>query len=114
MSSDKFLVNKVDAVPDGFKCHRWTLNAVKRKDHHGKVHLNESPFYLHLFWMDSEIENPHEAGIFKLDLKGLLDADYIRHDPVHSAGNDLRLRIVRDSRGFNIQTNGNGDGLPLL
>lgn len=114
MSSDKFLVNKVDAVPDGLKCHQWTLNAVNRKDHYGKVRLDESPFYLHLFCMDSEIEDPHEVGIFKLDLKGLLDEGYIRHDPVHSAGTDLRLRIVSDSRGFHIQTNGNGDGVPLL
>jgi len=82
--------------------------------HQGKVYLPESPLYLDLSWKSNPDGLAQHVGLFRLDLHGLLQGGYIRHDPVNSGGPVLRLRVVRTTDGlFYIQTRRNGPRFQL-
>ena len=106
------LCQRVETIPSGAKTRKWVLNAATNSNHHGVVHLGESPLYLHLSWRRSTRDPIQFVGIFRLDLPGLLQQGYIRTEPKDSYGPEIRLRIVRDRDGcFYIQVN---QGSPCL
>ena len=113
MSLDQALAIEVTHVPQGAKSRRWTLNAVERNDHHGKIRLNEFPLYLKLTCRNAIHSAPEDIGIFKLDLKGLLENKFMRYEPKGSTGDDVRLRIVIESGAFSVQINGKSGKYPL-
>ena len=107
MSKTRHLCEIVPRVPPGIKDRSWTL----REDNHAHVHdvvrLTESPLYLELSWRPNAVGQVRQVGLFRLDLNGLLQGEYIRHDPLGSDGTELRLRVVRTADGlFYIQKHG--------
>ena len=83
-----------DKIPPGASYRRWTL---KGKHHHGKVRLSESLLYLDLNCHDTATDSPRHVGVYPLPLRELLADKNIRHDPVKSEGDIVRLRIVREA-----------------
>jgi hypothetical protein len=95
----------VSGAPTGASVRNWTLRADNNAHHHGRVRLAESPLYLDLSWRPSATERVEHVGVFRLDLPGLLQGRFIRHDPAGSDGPEVRLRVVRTSDGrFYIQS----------
>ncbi|MGH9896809.1 MAG: hypothetical protein ACREA0_33380 [bacterium] len=93
---------------------QWTLRDDNQGHHHGVVRLSESPLYLALSWKETAADPEQPVGVFRLDLRGLLEAGYIRHDPVGSSGDDVRLRVVRRADGtFWIQAKDAGPALEM-
>lgn len=114
VSQAPHLCEIVSTVPTGAKVRRWTLREDNHAHFHGVVRLNESPLYLELFWRSSAMGQVRRVGLFRLDLAGLLQGGYIRHDPVDSDGPELRLRTVRAADGrFYIQARQGGPRIQL-
>jgi len=104
----------VPRIPPGVNLRSWTLREDNHAHVHGVVCLTESPLYLNLSWRSSVAAQTKCVGSFKLDLDGLLQDGYIRHDPVDSDGPELRLRIVRGTDGlFYIQARHDGPRIHL-
>ena len=110
------LCESVLVAPQNSNLRRWTL----RMDyydgrHHAMVSSMESPLYLDLSWRPDARGPVRHVGIFKLDLRGLLRGGYVRHDPMHSTGLDLRLQVKRTEDGhFFIQGRADGPRIQLL
>jgi len=101
-------------VPPGVRVRSWTLRQDDHAHFHNMVSLRESPLYLELSWRPSVSGRARRVGLFKLNLAGLLQGQYIRHDPVGSDGVYLRLRVVRADDGlFYIQARGDGPRIQL-
>jgi hypothetical protein len=113
MSPDQALAPEVTHVPQGAKSRRWTLNAAASNDHYGKTRSNESHLYLKFRCRYAIDSAPDDIGIFKIDLKGLLENDFIRYDPKGSTGDDIRLRIALESGVFSVQINDKSSKYPL-
>lgn len=81
---------------------RWNGNDATHRHHHAPVSLADDPLDLALNWKTSAGAEPKFVGNFRLQLKDLLAAGYIRQDtqPGH-----VRLRIFHDHDGsFYIET----------
>jgi hypothetical protein len=114
LSQTRHLCEIVPTVPKGVNVRSWTLREDNHAHFHGVVRVTESPLYLALSWRPNAIGRVRQVGLFKLDLCGLLQGGYIRHDPVDSAGPELRLRTVRAVDGlFYIQARHNGPRIQL-
>ena len=88
------------------------LNDATNPNHHGVVHLGESPLYLDFSWRRSARDPIQFVGIFRLDLPGLLAQGFVRTEPKDSYGPEIRLRIVRARDGdFYIQVKQDGPQL---
>lgn len=98
----------VSSVPTGAHCRTWTLREDNHAHYSSIVRLSESPLYLELLWRAGKQTPVGRIGLFKLDLRRLLDGGYLRTE---SAGtNLLRLRIKHARNGkFYIQIK---DGSP--
>ncbi len=108
------LCQRVELIPPGAKTRKWVLNDATNSNHHGVVHLGESPLYLHLSWRRIARDPIQFVGIFRLDLPGLLQHNYVRPEPKGSYGPEIRLRIVRARDGdFYIQVNQDGPRLRI-
>lgn len=108
------LCQRVDHTPSGAKTRHWVLNDATNSHHHGVVRLEESPLYLNLSWRRSASDPVHFVGIFRLDLPGLLQRGYVRHEPKDSYGPEIRLRIFRARDGnFYVQVNQDTPGLRM-
>lgn len=99
-SATSFLVETAEGVPPGAKVRTWTLREDNNAHFHGVVRFSESPLYLELSWRPSAMGQVTRVGLFKLNLHGLLEGRYVRHNPVGSNGPELRLRIVRAADGL--------------
>jgi len=73
----------------------WTGSDESYRNHNGKVALSESPLRLRLSWKKSPKDSARLIGIFDLDLRGLLEAGYIRPEP--KSENEVRLRFYHGS-----------------
>ena len=103
-----------DGIPPGAKHRHWTLRADNRNNFFGKIRLSESPLYLDLDWRQTAKDTAQHVGIFRLDMRELLEGGYIRHTPIGTKGDDVLLRIVRSDTGeFFVQTNNSGPSYPL-
>ena len=108
------LCQAMTRVPPGVRVRSWTLRQDDHAHFHNMVSLRESPLYLELSWRPSVSGRARRVGLFKLNLAGLLQGQYIRHDPVGSDGVYLRLRVVRADDGlFYIQARGDGPRIQL-
>ncbi|GEM_PF-774906 len=103
----------VSSNPAGSRLHEWTYNDADPKSccQH-PVPLSESPFYLRLLWRTSGEAQVYPVGIFKINLRGLLEAGYVNYDPVKdSTSPNIRLRIVHSEARFFIQSDKKGPRL---
>jgi len=107
--SNQSLVSQVAGMPPpGARVRRWTLCVSNRSRHHGVVSLRESPLFLDFSWRPIAGANVAHVGLFRLDLHGLLLGSYIRHDPIGTSGQKVRVQIVRNANGeFYIQASNN-------
>jgi len=91
-------------IPPGVKLHTWKK---PRADHrcaggshwHAKVRLTKHPYYLDLYWRETAKDPALQVGVFRLDLIGLRDNDYIRPESKDSNSSDVRLRFFRSADG---------------
>ena len=90
----------------------WTGNDESARQHHGRVSLNASPLKLRLSWKHSPKDSSHLIGIYELDLRGLLEAAYVRVKPKTENENRLRFYHGHDNLIY-IQVNSNERGLPI-
>lgn len=95
--------------------HRdWTGNDEKgKRSHHDRnVSLNEGLLRLRLSWKESSDAPVHFIGVFELDLRKLLAANYIC---ISSESQDkVRLRFYHGLDDvIYIQVNNDGPGLPI-
>ena len=106
------LCTRLTQAPTGAGTRRWTLND-DRAEHHGVVDLAESPLVLDLRWRRTSGAATNPVGVFRLDLRGLLEAGCIRAEPTQGDGK-VRLRIARQVDGsFWIQARCGGPGIRL-
>ena len=111
-ADDAQLCAVVDHVPAGASQRSWTLRVDNHAHHHGVVRLGESPLYLELSWRATKSAAVKRVGLFRLDLHGLLQSGFIRHE--RNAVSGVRLRIVRDERGqFYVQVKEDGPRLRM-
>ena len=105
---------RVERAPDGVHTRTWVLRRDNHAHHHGVVHLSGSPLYLNLSWREDRNSPAHHVGLFRLDLPRLLASKFIRHEPTHSTGPRLRLRIIhRPGPRFAIQVRSGDPECPL-
>ena len=88
---------------------RWNGNDQTQRNHHGVVSLSDDPLDLALNWKSSPKAPPQFVGNFRLRLKALLAAGYVRRD---TQVGHVRLRIFHDPDGsFYIETRTGGPRL---
>lgn len=59
----------------------------------------ESPVYIQLAWRATAQSQVHSLGVFRLDLRGLLSAGYIRSERPNSE-DEVRVRFYRANDGI--------------
>ena len=106
-------VTVISKIPNGARSRCWTLRDDNRGHYHAVVSLSESPLYLTLSWRVNAHSPVVFAGHYILDLHSLLRGGYIRNEPKHSKGNDVRVRIIRSDGGFYIQANNVGPKIKM-
>jgi hypothetical protein len=90
----------------------WTGNDESKRNHNGVVYLNESPLTLCLSWKTAPNQNAKLIGIFELDLRKLLNANYVR--PESSKPDAVRLRFYHGyDNVIYIQVNNKEPRLPV-
>lgn len=102
------LCERIQTVPLGVKVRKWTLRDDNNSHYHSVVSLSDSPLYLELSWRLTAADPIQRVGLFRLNLPGLLQGGFIRHEPVDSLGSGIRFRIVRDGGHFYVQVNQDG------
>jgi len=108
------LCRAVQQPPSGANIRRWTLNNTLGQ-HNGVVNISESPLYFELSWRETAKDPKQRVGLFYLNLPGLLQGGFIRHEPKDSLGPKVRLRIIRTNDGkFYIQVNQDGPCIQLV
>ena len=106
------MVNKLD---DNSQFTRdWTGNDRVYRNFLGRVRLNESPLHIRLHWkQDDNIATKQLIGIYRIDLKGLLKAGYIRNAPGYpgevilrfqNSGGIIQIAVNRQGPALNIGT----------
>lgn len=106
------LCTRLAQTPAGAGIRQWPLND-DRGEHHGVVDLAESPLVLDLRWRRTSGAATNPVGVFRLDLRGLLEAGCIRTEPTRGNGK-VRLRVARRVDGsFWIQARSSGPGVRL-
>ncbi len=98
------LASMIAAIPGGVRPTTWTLRRDNRAHHHGVVFATGGWVYLDLSWRPSQDKPATRVGLFRLDVRGLLDAGCVRYDPKGVVGPRIRVRIVmRDDDTFVLQ-----------
>jgi hypothetical protein len=93
------LVRRVESAPAGAKPRRLTLRDDNAQHYHRQMRLIESPVYVELAWRAHAKSQVHSLGLFRLDLRGLLSAGYIRAERLNSE-DAVRVRFYRASNGM--------------
>jgi hypothetical protein len=106
------LVRRVKGFPVSERMRNWIGNDEVRRHYHAVVDLNESPLRLCLSWKKSPKDPVLLIGVYDLDLRRLLDEQYVRREP--RVRNGIRLRFYHSTSGvISVQTNINGPALPV-
>jgi hypothetical protein len=66
---------------------------------HRQMRIIESPVYVELAWRANAKSQVHSLGLFRLDLRGLLSAEYIRAERPNWE-DEVRVRFYRASNGM--------------
>lgn len=111
---NKDLCELVQHVPENAKQRDWTLRDDNHHHHHGKIEMDESPLYLVLTWKETSNSQEKPVGIFRLYLKGLLDAGYIRLDDPEESTTLLRVNVLLDGGVFCLATRKDRPALRML
>jgi hypothetical protein len=88
------LVRRVETVPAGAKPRRFTLRDDNAQHYHRQMQIIESPVYIELAWRANAKSQVHYLGVFRLDLRGLLSAGYIRPERPNWE-DEVRVRFYR-------------------
>jgi hypothetical protein len=92
------LVRRIDSAPAGVKPRRCTLRDDNAQHYHRPMRLIESPVYIELAWRANAKSPVYSIGLFRLDLRGLLSAGYIRPEEPNSE-DEVRVRFYRATDG---------------
>jgi hypothetical protein len=93
------LVRQVESAPAGVKPLQLTLRDDNAQHYHRRVRLIKSPVYIKLAWRANAKSQVHSLGLFRLDLRQLLSAGYIRPDGAHG-DDEVRVRFYRANNGM--------------
>ncbi len=93
------LVRRVESAPPGVKLRRLTLRDENAQHYHCKMLIVESPVYVQLAWRATAMSQVHSLGVFRLDLRRLLSAGYIRSERP-SWEEEVRVRFYRANNGM--------------
>lgn len=93
------LVERVAEVPSGASFRRWVIRDDNAQHHHGSVPLSPDPLYLDLFWKPDVRGREQHVGRYRLWLRALLDAGYVRAEGSAEPSAAVRLRFHRAARG---------------
>jgi hypothetical protein len=99
MTQSAELVRRVESAPAGVKPRRFTLRDDNAKHYHRQMRIIESPVYVELAWRANAKSQVHSLGLFRLDLRGLLSAGYVRAETPNSE-DEVRVRFYRASNGM--------------
>ena len=110
----KPLVQRVEGA-EAEKCSRnWTGNDQTKRERHDVVRLDESPLRLCLSWKTGTKETAKPIGVFVLDLRKLLEEEYVRDEPGKEEEGGIRLRFYHAlDNVIYIQVNGKVPALPV-
>ena len=75
------LVRRVKGFPVSERMRNWIGNDEVGRHYHAVVDLNESPLRLCLSWKKSPKDPVLLIGVYDLDLRRLLDEQYVRREP---------------------------------
>ena len=92
------LVRRVEFTPVGIKARRFTLRDDNAQHYHREMLIIESPVYVKLAWRATAKSQVHSLGTFRLDLRGLLSAGYIRRERPNLE-DAVRVRLFRANNG---------------
>lgn len=108
------LVTRVHAGIRGVRPITWTLRRDNNAHHHGVVSLSDAPVFLDLSWRPSKDDPETPVGLFRLDLRRLLQGGFIRHEPDGVASGRARVRVVmRTDDTFALQVRTGAPSYPL-
>jgi hypothetical protein len=93
------LVRRVESTPAGAKLRRFTLRDDNAQHYHRKMLIIQSPVYVELAWRATAKSQVHSLGVFRLDLRSLLSAGYIRPERPN-LGDEVRVRFYRATNGI--------------
>ena len=93
------LVRRVEVAPTGVKPRRFTLRDDNAQHYHRQMGIIESPVYVDLAWRANAKSQVYSLGLFRLDLRGLLSAGYIRLERP-SWEDEVRVRFYRANNGM--------------
>lgn len=92
------LVRRVESAPAGVRPLRFTLRDDNAQHYHRRMLIIQSPVYVKLAWRATAMSQVHSLGVFRLDLRGLLSAGYIRRERPNWEG-EVRVRFYRANNG---------------
>jgi hypothetical protein len=103
----------IKQLNDDAVCSReWNGNDRVKRHYFGRVRLNESPLNLRLYWKNDDNSPRQLIGAYRIDLKSLLKAGYIREARGHSG--EVILRFQRTDGGkIQIAINRQGHALTI-
>ena len=95
------LVRRLEVAPAGVKSRRFTLRDDKAQHYHRQMQVIQSPVYVQLAWRaNAQSQVPTLfSRVFRLDLRGLLSAGYIRPERANWE-DEVRVRFYRASNGM--------------
>lgn len=92
----------------------WVLRDDNQQHYHGVVPLREDPLLIELRWKADARSREQVVGIYRLHLRKLLEANYIRLEGDSPTSADVRVRFHRGDRGvIAIQWRSDGPALPI-
>jgi len=107
-------VERVTSTPAGAHVHHWVLRDDNQRHYHGRLRLADDPVYLELRWKPSARGQEQLVGTFRLHLRRLASAGYVRPESERTSDDEIRLRFFRGDRGvIYIQAHEDQSGLPV-
>ena len=111
-TADADLVMRVETLPAGMSHREWTIRDDNHQHCHNKVRLAESPLFLHLSWKETAEHVAQLVGLYRLNLRALLEGQFVRAEDTASPTVEVRLRFVRgEDDGIYIQHHTDGPRL---
>lgn len=92
-------LERVDQVPEGVKLSQFTLRDDNHQHYHRRVEIDRSPLIVKLDWRASAKSPIRPIGVFRLDLRSLLEGGYIRLERAMDP-REVRIRFYRAPDGF--------------
>lgn len=107
-------VERVTDIPAGAEQRRWVLRDDNGQQHHGVVPLLPEPLYVDLFWKPDVRGREQHVGRYRLHLRALLAAGYVRAEENTDPADAVRLRFYRGDRGVvMVQARSDGPALAI-